>query len=83
LDALAKDKIDCPHEVSVVGFDDSRWAPRVSPALTTMRQPTAEMGRAAVEILATHLQNLSDGAHVEHRVFPVEIVNRQSVAPPP
>ena len=83
LEALAKDRIDCPHEVSVVGFDDSRWAPRVTPALTTVRQPTAEMGRAAVELLATHLQNLSEDARVEHRVFPVEIVNRQSVAPPP
>ncbi len=83
LDALAKDKIDCPHDVSVVGFDDSRWAPRVSPALTTVRQPTAEMGRAAIELLATHLQNLNDGNQVEHRVFPVEIINRQSVAPPP
>jgi DNA-binding LacI/PurR family transcriptional regulator len=83
LEALAKDKVDCPHEVSVVGFDDSRWAPRVSPALTTVRQPTAEMGRAAVELLATRLQDPSDAATVEHRVFPVEIVNRQSIAPPP
>jgi DNA-binding LacI/PurR family transcriptional regulator len=83
LEALAKDRIDCPHDVSVVGFDDSRWAPRVSPALTTVRQPTAEMGRAAVELLATRLQDPSGAASVEHRVFPVEIVNRQSVAPPP
>jgi len=82
LEALAKDKIDCPHDVSVVGFDDSRWAPRVSPPLTTVRQPTAEMGRAAVELLATCLQNPASGAAVQHRVFPVEIVNRQSVAPP-
>jgi LacI family transcriptional regulator, galactose operon repressor len=83
MEALAKDKIDCPHEVSVVGFDDSRWAPRVTPALTTVRQPTAEMGRAAIELLAMHLRNLSEGGRVQHRVFPVEIINRQSVAPPP
>ena len=83
LEAATKDKIDCPHDVSVMGFDDSRWAPRVSPALTTVRQPTAEMGRAAVELLATHLDDPSAAANVEHRVFPVEIVSRQSVAPPP
>jgi len=83
LEALAKDKIDCPREISVVGFDDSRWAPRVSPALTTVRQPTAEMGRAAVELLAACLRNPSGGNTVEHRVFPLEIVSRQSVAPPP
>ena len=83
LEALAKDKIDCPQQVSVVGFDDSRWAPRVVPPLTTVRQPTAEMGRAAVELLASCLQNPSGEYAVEHRVFPVEVVNRQSVAPPP
>jgi hypothetical protein len=33
-------------------------------------------------LLATQLRNLNDGNLVEHRVFPVEIVNRQSVAPP-
>jgi len=38
LDALARDKDDCPQEVSVVGFDDSRWARAFSPALTTVRQ---------------------------------------------
>jgi DNA-binding LacI/PurR family transcriptional regulator len=48
-----------------------------------VRQPTAEVGRAAVELLATQLQDPSNAATVEHRVFPVEIVNRQSIAPPP
>ena len=83
LEALAKDGIKCPQEISVVGFDDSRWAPRASPPLTTVRQPAAELGRTAVELLATRLRNLSDHDSVKHRVFPVEIVNRQSVAPPP
>ena len=83
LEALAKDRIDCPHEISIVGFDDSRWAPLVSPGLTTVRQPTLEMGRAAVELLADCLRNPLGENAVAHRVFPVEIVNRQSVAPPP
>ena len=83
LEALAKDKVECPDEVSVVGFDDSRWAPRVAPPLTTVRQPTADMGRAAVELLSAHLRSPSGGsAAIEHRVFPVEIVDRESVAPP-
>jgi LacI family transcriptional regulator len=40
-----------PDDLSVVGFDElpvSRWA---SPPLTTVRQPLAEMGRAAAEML--------------------------------
>jgi len=83
LEALAKDNIKCPQDVSVVGFDDSRLSPRVTPPLTTVRQPIAELGRAAVELLATRLCNPSHESRVEHRVLPVEIVNRQSVAPPP
>jgi DNA-binding LacI/PurR family transcriptional regulator len=82
LEVLAKDNINCPREISVTGFDDSRLAPRVYPPLTTVRQPTAEMGRGAVELLATRIRNPGGKANVEHRVFPAEIVNRQSVAPP-
>jgi DNA-binding LacI/PurR family transcriptional regulator len=83
LEALASDKIRCPQEISVVGFDDSRLAPHVSPALTTVRQPTADMGRGAVELLAVRIRNPHGQAQVEHRVFRTEVVSRQSVAPPP
>lgn len=82
LETLAKDQINCPRDISVVGFDDSRLAPRVYPPLTTVHQPTAEMGRGAVELLATGFRNPNSKATVEHRVFPAEVVNRQSVAPP-
>ena len=81
--ALEKDHVECPREVSVVGFDDSRLAPLVTPALTTVRQPTVDMGRAAVEILAARFLSPTPDNTIEHRVFPVEIVNRRSVAPPP
>ncbi len=40
-----------PDDVSVVGFDDTLVAPLVTPALTTVRQPLAEMGRFAVRNL--------------------------------
>jgi DNA-binding LacI/PurR family transcriptional regulator len=81
LQALAKEKINCPAEVSVVGFDDSRWATRVTPPLTTVRQPMAQLGRTAAELLVNRLRN-ADETKVEHRLFPVEIVERQSVAAP-
>jgi len=81
LQALAKEKIKCPAEISVVGFDDSRWATRVTPALTTVRQPMAQLGRTAAELLVNRLQNTGE-MKVEHRLFPVEIIERQSVAAP-
>ena len=47
-----------PDDLSVVGFDElpvSRWA---SPPMTTVRQPLAEMGSAAAQMLG----ELIDGA---------------------
>jgi DNA-binding LacI/PurR family transcriptional regulator len=80
---LADEKIVCPTGISVVGFDDSRLAARITPGLTTVRQPTIEIGRAAVEMLNGHLRNPALEGNVEHRVLPGKIVWRGSVAPPP
>jgi LacI family transcriptional regulator len=40
-----------PGDLSVAGFDDTMEASVVVPALTTVRQPLAELGRTAVSIL--------------------------------
>jgi LacI family transcriptional regulator len=40
-----------PDDLSVVGFDDLEQAAIVTPALTTVRQPLAEMGRMAISLL--------------------------------
>jgi LacI family transcriptional regulator len=81
LEALANEKVDCPGQISVAGFDDSRWAVRVTPKLTTARQPMAQLGRAATELLVRRLQG-GTRTEVDHLVFPMEIINRQSTAPP-
>jgi LacI family transcriptional regulator len=43
--------LQVPRDVSVVGFDDVPEASLIAPALTTVRQPLREMGRAAVRQL--------------------------------
>lgn len=40
-----------PQALSVVGFDDIRFARYVTPALTTISQPMAEIGRETVRLL--------------------------------
>lgn len=79
-DASAALGLRIPEDVSVVGFDDSPEAQWVSPALTTVHQPIAEMGSAALRML------LRISAHPPH-VAPREelatrlVVRRSTAAP--
>jgi LacI family transcriptional regulator, galactose operon repressor len=58
--------IRIPDELSIVGFDDSAFAPVVHPALTTVRQPLAEMGATAVDLLVRLMRRESvDTLHLE------------------
>ncbi|MFI5336957.1 MAG: LacI family DNA-binding transcriptional regulator, partial [Opitutales bacterium] len=41
----------CPEDVSIVGFDDGLWATACRPALTTIRQPLADLAERAVGLL--------------------------------
>jgi LacI family transcriptional regulator len=68
-----------PEDLSVVGFDDSEQAAIVTPALTTVRQPLAEMGRMAVSLLMRLLENQRvEGLKVE---LATRLVVRASTAP--
>jgi LacI family transcriptional regulator len=70
-----------PDDLSVVGFDDVELATIVSPALTTVRQPLAEMGRTAVSLLNRLLERQRfETLHVE---LATRLVVRDSTAPPP
>ena len=46
-----------PRDVSVIGFDDIHFAQSYIPALTTVRQPRAEMGAAAMRLLLSIIGN--------------------------
>jgi LacI family transcriptional regulator len=70
-----------PEELSVVGFDDLEEAGIVTPALTTIRQPLAEMGRIAVSLLLRLLDNQPlEALHVE---LATRLIVRESTAPSP
>jgi LacI family transcriptional regulator len=68
---------DVPNDLSLVGFDDVLLAHYVSPALTTVRQPLRDMGRAAADIAIARL--LGRKGEVRTRFEP-ELVLRQAVA---
>ena len=67
-----------PKELSIVGFDDSRAATHVWPALTTVRQPVAEMAMAAVDMLLSG--ELKTMTEPPVRVLPYELIVRGSTA---
>jgi LacI family transcriptional regulator len=69
-----------PEDLSVVGFDDVEHATIVTPALTTVRQPLAEMGRTGVSLLMRLLEGQRfETLHVE---LATRLVVRDSTAPP-
>ena len=54
-----------PRDVSVCGFDDTPIAHHIHPALTTVRQPTREMGRLAAAELLKEIRELGSGGIVD------------------
>lgn len=70
-----------PDDLSIVGFDDTPEAELVTPALTTVRQPLAEMGRMAVSLLTRLLENRPlEALHVE---LATQLIIRESTGPVP
>ena len=71
--------IAVPREISVTGFDDLEMAAVVTPALTTVHFPTAELGTYAAQHLLARLAGKPFAARTE---LPVELIVRASTAPP-
>lgn len=68
-----------PEDVSIVGFDDTAIASAMWPQLTTVRQPIAEMGYQAVNLLAKVIGREEDRKTEENIVLNVSIVERDTV----
>lgn len=65
-----------PHDVAVVGFDDSFFARHTDPPLTSVRQPIEEIGTMIARIL---LQEIADPeAPRQHILLPTELIVRDS-----
>lgn len=64
-----------PRDLSVFGFDDMPMARQIWPSLTTVRQPSHEMGRIAAEQLLAHIGDAGRGELVK---VPYEMRLRRS-----
>ncbi|WP_025661798.1 LacI family DNA-binding transcriptional regulator [Rhizobium sp. IBUN] len=81
IEVLLAEGISVPGEVSVIGFDDVGPLHLFAPPLTAIRQPVRALGeRALALLLETNWQEPETLRSEE--LLPVEIVVRNSVAPP-
>ena len=77
--ALISHGLRVPEDVSVVGFDDIRFARYTSPPLTTVAQPKNALGREAMTMLIELLNDPEVPAR--KRVLSADLVVRGSTAP--
>jgi LacI family transcriptional regulator len=70
-----------PEDLAVVGFDDIEFAAFAEVPLTTVRQPTYEIGRQAADLLF-RCMNEPDLATERQVVLPTELVIRRSSGGP-
>src|SRR5690554_5376375 len=79
IEALRARGLECPRDVSVVGFNDMPFVDKLSPPLTTVRVPHADVGAEAARIL---VRWMTRGEWTSSTTtLPVELVVRGSTAP--
>ncbi|WP_220131186.1 LacI family DNA-binding transcriptional regulator [Streptomyces sp. PT12] len=72
---LREHGVAVPDDIGVVGYDDVDFAAELSPALTTVRQPAYDVGRAAADLL---LRSPGGGHRHERVSFAPALVERGS-----
>ena len=76
--------LQVPHDVSVVGFDDTANASAMWPPLTTVRQPIREMASSAIKILGRRVgKNIPTPSNEpQNQTLDYELIVRKSAGPP-
>lgn len=69
--------LECPKDISVVGFGDDSWCELVEPPLTTLKQDTEELSRLAVERFLNKMSDKPDKS-VKIDLVPVGLTLRKS-----
>jgi LacI family transcriptional regulator/LacI family repressor for deo operon, udp, cdd, tsx, nupC, and nupG len=57
LECAREHGLSIPNEIAIVGFDDAPWAKLLDPPLTTVEQPTYEIGQQAAQQLLDRLEH--------------------------
>jgi LacI family transcriptional regulator/LacI family repressor for deo operon, udp, cdd, tsx, nupC, and nupG len=79
--ALADLGLNCPGDVSVVGYDDISFCQNFTPPLTTVRVPKFEMGQIAAQMLVQKIES-RENLPPQKVYLEAKLVIRSSSAPP-
>lgn len=74
--------IRCPKDISLVGFDDSKWIAAFTPSLTVVAQQPYEMGYHAAELLFERINGKRAGTDIRSVQLKTTLVIRESTASP-
>jgi len=76
--ALRKKNIRIPEDVAIVSFNDEPICTIVTPTLSSVAQPTFEMGKMAITLLINQIENPVSADKPEVIVFKTELKIRES-----
>lgn len=57
LQAIHERNLKIPDQIAIIGFDDMPWSTSLQPPLTTVAQPTFDLGTTAARLLLDRFQN--------------------------
>lgn len=77
MEKIKEKGLSVPADISIIGFDDIELAEYVKPALTTIRQPIYNLGRASAEVLLNLIKDQAKSPI--HKLLNVELIERESV----
>ncbi len=76
--AIRARNLAIPGDIALVGFDDLRFGAFAAPPLTTIRQPTTELGETAMRLLDAVLHHREIAEQTV--VLPHQLIERESTA---
>jgi LacI family transcriptional regulator len=79
IQALQKRGLSVPGDVSVIGHNDSPWAHRFDPAISSLRIPFEDMAETAVRLLLERIQH--PGTPYRRELLAETLVVRESTGP--
>lgn len=69
--------INVPNQIQIIGFDDIEFCKMVSPSITTIKQPLAEMGKYSVDTLLDFIEGIIHSKN-KSKIFDIELVIRDT-----